>query len=280
MKKALILVTFGSTYLGPHETFARIREFFAEAYPEHDIHMAFTSGICAARWHKKTGERYRSADLILKDLGEAGYGEVLIQSLHIIPGLEYSFIHRRYLPKFVEKYPNVRVRVGTPLLCDEDDIRRVGDIIHREFALRLDVGEALVLMGHGNDTEDFPEANNKYNQLNDYLQTLDEKIVIGTVDYEGMLYEEVEEYLKEHCPAPSVVNFMPLMSVAGDHALNDMAGEWQEGEPLEEQSWICRLQEAGYTSSREEHCHLYGLGDIAEIREIWLEHLRRADQEG
>lgn len=274
---ALVLVTFGSTYPGPHQTFATIRAFFAEAYPEHDIYMAFTSSICARRWREKTGEQYHSADILLEEIGQRAYRDVLIQSLHIIPGLEYSFIHNIYLPKFVERYPHIPVRVGKPLLYSEADIQRVGDIIYNEFATRLMRGEALVLMGHGNDTEDFPEANAKYDALNAYLQTLDEKIVIGTVDYEGMLYEEVEAYLLEHCPPPVAVNFLPLMSVAGDHALNDMAGEWQEGEALDEQSWICRLQEAGYTSEREEHCHLYGLGDLPAIRQIWLEHLQEAE---
>ncbi len=274
---ALVLVTFGSTYPGPHETFAKLRSFFGEAYPEHDIYMAFTSGICARRWYKKTGEQYYSADILLENIGQQGYQAVLIQSLHIIPGLEYSFIHKRYLPKFQEKYPHIPVRIGKPLLYSDDDIKRVGDIIYNEFESRLNHGEALVLMGHGNDTDNFPEANAKYDKLNAYLQTLDEKIVIGTVDYEGMLYEEIESYLLEHCSPGTKVNLLPLMSVAGDHALNDMAGEWEDDAPIEEQSWICRLQEAGYRSDREENCHLYGLADIPSIREIWLEHLREAE---
>ena len=70
---ALLLVTFGSTYPGPHETFARTRAFFAEAYPDSDIYMAFTSRICIARWYKKTGEQYHTADVILDKIGQAGY---------------------------------------------------------------------------------------------------------------------------------------------------------------------------------------------------------------
>ena len=93
---ALLLVTFGSTYPGPHETFARTRAFFAEAYPDSDIYMAFTSRICIARWYKKTGEQYHTADVILDKIGQAGYKRVRIQSLHIIPGLEFSFIHNLY----------------------------------------------------------------------------------------------------------------------------------------------------------------------------------------
>lgn len=274
---ALILVTFGSTYPGPHETFARLRAFFAQAYPDYEVFMSFTSGICAKRWFKKTGEQYPSTDILLKQIGEAGYQAVLIQSLHIIPGLEYSFIHNRYLPKFKAEYPHIPVKVGKPLLYTDADIERVAGIIYRVFAERLQRGEALVLMGHGNDTDKFPIANGKYKLLNDKLQSFDKKIVIGTVDYEGMLYEQVEEYLLAHCPPPMVVNFLPLMSVAGDHALNDMAGEWIEGEDLEEQSWYNRIKRLGYTSEREEHCHLWGLGDLPEICDIWLEHAHAAE---
>lgn len=274
---ALILVTFGSTYPGPHETFARIRKLFAQAYPQHQIFMAFTSGICSKRWFKKTGELYPSTDVILNEIGEAGYKEVLIQSLHIIPGLEYSFIEQRYLPAFRLKYPNIPVKVGLPLLANDEDIKRVGNILYKHLLPRLQVGELFVLMGHGNDTDDFPEANDKYRQLNLYLQSLDKKIVIGTVDYTEMLYDHIEAYLLTHYPPPAVVNFFPLMSVAGDHAINDMAGEWEDGVELEEQSWWCRLRELGYHSDKTENCHLYGLADFPEICQIWLEHLQQAE---
>ena len=276
---ALLLVTFGSTYPGPHETFARTRAFFAEAYPDSDIYMAFTSRICIARWYKKTGEQYHTADVILDKIGQAGYKRVRIQSLHIIPGLEFSFIHNLYLPKFREQYPEIPVVVGRPLLDEEHDIRRVGDIIYKAFEPRLSRGEGLVLMGHGNDTDDFPEANIRYERLNAYLQSLDNKIVIGTVDYEAMLYDVVEKHLHQALPAPAVLNLLPLMSVAGDHALNDLAGERNEDEELEEQSWMVRLQEDGYTINPQEHCHLHGLADYKEICQIWLEHLQEAEQQ-
>lgn len=274
---AILLVTFGSTYPGPHRTFARIRAFFAEHYPDRDIYMAFTSGMCMRRWYDKTGEQYYPADQWLEAIGAAGYRRVSIQSLHIIPGLEYSFIRERYLPAFAEKYPHIPVAVGLPLLYDEADIRRVGRILYEAFADRLSAGEALVLMGHGNSTDKFPEANGKYDALNAYLQSLDPKIVIGTVDYEAMLYHDVEAHLMEHCPPPTRLNFLPLMSVAGDHALNDMVGEWEDDTPLEEQSWRCRLLDRGFVADRDTHCHLHGLGDYEAICQVWLDHLRDAE---
>lgn len=275
--EALLLVTFGSTYPGPHRTFAHIRAYFQALYPHRDIFMAFTSSVCMRRWHEKTGESYFPANQWLEAIGRAGYRQVSLQSLHIIPGLEYSFITKRYIPEFCAKYPDVRVALGEPLLFDERDIQEVGQIIYRAFAERLGAGEGLVLMGHGNHTDKFPEANGKYDELNAYLQSLDKKIVIGTVDYESMLYEHVLAHLQEHCPAPATLNYLPLMSVAGDHALNDMVGDWEEGEPIEEQSWLCRLREEGYQAS-EENLHMHGLGDYDAICAVWAKHLEEAER--
>lgn len=275
--EALLLVTFGSTYPGPHRTFAHIRAFFAQAFPQRDIYMAFTSGMCMRRWFEKSGEQYYPADKWLDAIGKQGYKRVSVQSLHIIPGLEYSFIHKRYLPAFKAQYPHIPITIGEPLLSSAQDIEAVGQVIYKVFANRLNAGEALVMMGHGNHTDHFPEANDKYRQLNEYLQTLDPKIAIATVDYDAMLYEHLEEYLTRVCPPPTTINYLPLMSVAGDHALNDMVGDYEEDAPSEEQSWRTRLTAIGYISDTEQNCHMHGLGDYDEICEIWLNHLLSAE---
>ena len=58
---------------------------------------------------------------------------------------------------------------------------------------------------------------------------------------------------------------MPFMLVAGDHALNDMAGP-------EEDSWQSQLTEAGY---RVESV-LRGLGENPAFRKIYLQHVAEA----
>ena len=131
-------------------------------------------------------------------------------------------------------------------------------------------------MGHGNHTDKYPEANDRYRQLYDYLQTLSPRMLVGTVDYESMLFDHVAERLAEVAPAGTVLNLLPLMSVAGDHALNDLAGDEEDGEPLEEQSWKVRFKAQDYRIDPE-HCHMKGLADFASLRQIWVDHLMEAE---
>ena len=209
--RALLLVTFGSTYEGPHQTFARLKATFAESFPDRDIYMAFTSKFCIRKWKEKTGEEYFTTDKWLEALGEAGYGSISIQSLHVIPGLEYSFIEDRYLPLFHKQFPTIPTTVGVPLLWSKTDIQRVGNAIYSLFRERIERGEALILMGHGNHTDKYPEANDRYRQLYDYLQTLSPRMLVGTVDYESMLFDHVAERRAEFAPAGTVPNLLPLM---------------------------------------------------------------------
>lgn len=57
------------------------------------------------------------------------------------------------------------------------------------------------------------------------------------------------------------VTLIPFMFVAGDHARNDIDGEWRE-----------ELNEAGFNVSTV----LEGLGQIQEIQDIYIEHIKEA----
>ena len=55
---------------------------------------------------------------------------------------------------------------------------------------------------------------------------------------------------------------MPFMIVAGDHAINDMAGD-------EEDSWKKVLMEKGF----EVEIYMKGLGENPKIRQIYIDHI-------
>ena len=89
-----------------------------------------------------------------------------------------------------------------------------------------------------------------------------ENVIVGSV--EG--YPEIDQVLKQlgKCGAKKVV-IAPFMIVAGDHAINDMAGE-------EEDSWKNIISKAGY----EVQTVLKGLGEYESIRKLFVEHAREA----
>lgn len=268
--EAILLVTFGSTHKEAHETFRKIRSSFEKAFPDKDIYMAFTSTICIKRWGAKTGQNYETPDISLNKIAKANYTKVYVQSLHIIPGYEYSLIVNRYVPQFQKEYPQIPILISEPLLSDNKDIQTVGNILYNQYKHELQEGEYLVLMGHGNDTDNYPEANGKYDQLNEYLQSLNKGIMIGTVDYTRLLFSSVLEYLEKTANKGAIINLAPLMSIAGDHAKNDMAGKYIPDIPMEDQSWAVQLQKRDYKTN----CILKGLAENKQIIQVWINHLK------
>lgn len=273
--QALLLVTFGSTYEGAHKTFATIRKEYEEGFPEADVYMCFTSSICIRRWYDKTGEKYLTPEESLENLAQMGYRSIVVQSLHLLFGYEYALLNEVAMPKFRQLHPEVSLSIGLPLLSTQEDIAKVGEVLYHHFESRLSQGEAWVLMGHGCRHSQYADSNLAYNQLNSYLQGKNNRILIGTVDYEDMLFENTLLQLSQVLPPQGVVNLIPLMSVAGDHTIHDLMGGRDTDAPIEEQSWRIQLEDLGYKIS-EENCHLVGLGDLFAIRLLWLEHTRQA----
>ena len=59
----------------------------------------------------------------------------------------------------------------------------------------------------------------------------------------------------------------PLMVVAGDHANNDMAGD-------DEDSWKSQFEASGEFDSVD--CQIAGLGEIADIQQLYVAHTKAA----
>ena len=267
---ALLLVAFGSTYPEPHATYARQLAQFREAFPEADIFLSFTSGVCIRRWEARSGERYFMPDVWLASFAAKGYRRVCVQSLHIFPGEEFQLLRDRYIG--ADAAP--AVCCGTALLTSDADIEAVGRVLADTFAAELQAGEAVAFMGHGNARAAYAEANGAYARIERAMQTYaaarygNGRIFVGTVDYEPMLIGHVIEQLEAAgVPKKTPVNLHPLMAVAGDHANNDMSDE------EDDESWISLLKAAGWTTVKPT---VKGLGDYPAVNAIWIDHLREA----
>ncbi|QHI71523.1 sirohydrochlorin cobaltochelatase [Aminipila terrae] len=261
MKKALLIVSFGTSHKETRDkTIGEIEKFISKAYPDRELRRAFTSSIIMKVLKNRDHIHIDNVTEAMERLATDGFEDVLIQPTHIINGDEYDKMMEQIEP-FTTSFDTIRV--GSALLTTSQDYDKVCHAIMAEVP-ELDMtkakkgdceNKALILMGHG--TGHFADA--AYAALDYRFKSLGyENVFVGTV--EG--YPDVELVLK-HVKKynPKEVVLMPFMVVAGDHAVNDMAGD-------EEDSWKVLFNKAGYKVS----CILRGIGEFKGIQQIYLEH--------
>jgi sirohydrochlorin cobaltochelatase len=259
-KKGILLVAFGSSIPEAWVAFEHIEKKTSVAFPEVPVRWAFTSHMI----RKKMAEEGKNLDSVAKalaNMAEEGFTHVAVQSLHTIPGEEFH-----ELKQTVRAFGHIPegfqiISIGLPLLGDQKDMERVVSAIMSAIPEQRKPEDAVVLMGHGT-----PHGSNAfYTALMWQLQMQDPNVFIGVV--EG--FPEIGNIL----PVLKARNIqkvwlMPFMSVAGDHARNDMAGP-------DEDSWKSVLNHAGM------RCEviLRGTGEYDEFIDIWVDHIRDAMKE-
>lgn len=257
-KKALMIVSFGTSFDEAMPAIVHIEETCRRAFPEYDFYRAFTSGMIIRKLKKTKNVQIDNPQEVMEKLAARGYDEVLCQPTHIINGMEYEKMMGMLRP-YKEQIPVIRV--GKPLLTEEEDYRKACQIVMQQLSAPLAKDEAFVLMGHG--TEHY--ANSAYCQFENMLRDLGyENTYVGTVEgFPGL------DYVIRRMKIRGIrkVHLMPLMIVAGDHARNDLAG-------AEEDSWNSLLQAEGF----ETDIVLKGMGEIDGIAQIFVEHLEAAEQ--
>jgi len=138
-------------------------------------------------------------------------------------------------------------------------------------------------MGHGNpDTYDTFKANIRYTQLEEALQAYSKNYFVGTVDMPDNYKQEVHARMQEAGIKSGEVYLHALMSIAGDHAHNDMAGEGADywgNEETEDDSWFEYFNHNGYTSkvTLGSNNEPLGLLEISGVLNVWIEHTKNAE---
>lgn len=254
-KEAILLVTFGSSYKRPEATFQNIEKNFREAYPKTDIYWAFTSKMIRKILNKR-GEgpfkNIQSSKEMLLNLKAKGYNKIALQSLHVIPGTEYNDL-KEIVADFQKQNPNIKITLGTPLMNTDKDMQALADIIVKMFDAK---DRTVIMMGHGT----VHEANDRYTRIDKIFKKTNPNFIVGTVEAAPGIDEVV---VAAKALSSKNILLMPLMSVAGDHATNDMAGD-------EEDSWKTVLEKEGFNVTSE----LQGLCDYDEVVTIFIDHFK------
>ncbi len=257
VKKGILLAAFGSSMDEAQITFENIDKAVKKAFPDVPVRWAFSSAIIRNILAKE-GRVVDSPVAAMSKMMDEGFTHVAVQSLHTIPGEEFFGIVDT-VKKF-EGMPKgmTKVTVGNPLLYSDADMRNTVKAVIANIPKDRKAKDAVVLMGHG--THHF--ANIFYPASQYYFSQADPKIFVGTVEGAPTL-DDVKGMLAKS--KAKKVYLMPYMSVAGDHARNDMAGD-------EADSWKSELTKDGYKCVSV----LKGTAEFPQVVDIWVDHLKVA----
>ncbi|MBR5055610.1 MAG: sirohydrochlorin cobaltochelatase, partial [Bacteroidales bacterium] len=243
--KVILLVAFGSTWQQAFDAFDGTVEAYKSKFSGYDVFLSYSSAICINR--AAAGENaadgaevrnYYAPPFWLNAFAQKGvqYKEIVVQSLQVIPGEEYTRVIN-YIKDFAnnangdisdEYLSKVVLKLGVPLLQDaEKDVNDVATALNNLYKSQA-ANDVVAFMGHGNpDSYDTYKANIRYTQLEEALQTFSPNYFVGTVDMMENFKTHVYARMKEAGLTTSnkKVYLHPLMSINGDHGHNDMAGD-------------------------------------------------------
>jgi sirohydrochlorin cobaltochelatase len=256
-KKGILLVAFGTTVPEARTALDHIGQQAHRRFADLEIRWAYSSRIVREKLAAQ-GLDFDSPAMALARMMDDGFTHVAVQSLHTIPGEEFHGLHQTVqafsgLPKGMES-----VVLGWPLLASPADVEACAAAIVASLPPERKAGEAVVFLGHGTHHP----ANIYYPGLQYSLNRLDPLVLIGNLDGTPSL-DDVRGVLRDR--KVSKVYLQPFMAVAGDHAVNDMAGD-------EEDSWKSVLEADGLTCVPV----LRGTAEFEAFVNIWLDHLQAA----
>ena len=288
----LLVVSFGTSFNDSRaEDIGGIEKALAKANPDWAVRRAFTAQIIINHVFARDGEQIDNVDQALQKAIDAKVKNLVIQPTHLMHGAEYDELVEA-LDKVKDKFESVKV--AEPLLGEvgkdakeiNPDKEAMGKALVAEAVAKSDYdsldaaaedGTAFVFMGHGTSHE----AAVTHDQMQAQFEALGYKnVFVGTVEGNpaDTALPEVKKAVEK--AGYKKVILRPMMVVAGDHANNDMAGD-------EEGSWYYGFVNGGDFEvegadapvdtgkgfgKENVTCQIEGLGRIADIQKIYVQH--------
>lgn len=246
-KPVIVLCAFG-TSTEAMETYDYIDKVISKNYSEYEIIWAYTSNIIIKKL-KEEGIVHYTLPEVYENLRKEGKTNVVVQSLHIVPGQEF---HQK-----IVRVPSkgLNVKYGYPLLSDESDFEKLFKALEPSFPSENE--SVTILCGHGNDHR--PEFNASLIKMDEYLRKNRKNTFLATVEGQP----GVEKAFRDaKSSGLDKVHFVPIMLVAGDHILNDVMGD-------EEDSWKNQLGPMKATAEK-------GMGYNNAVIQIFIDHISSA----
>lgn len=249
---ALLLAAYGAAN---HHSQRAIRNFEAACRERFDalpVRWAFTSVILRERM----ANMRKKSDSILKALEKLWHEKYLcvaIQPLQAIPGQEYNYVAQAAQKAVLTC--GLDCEVGQPLMSIAEDAQKVAAALAAHLPEERKTGEDVVFVGHGARHENFY----LYRDLACALSAQDRHLHLGAMSGDLPLENILPGLHSE------VIWLIPLLSVIGRHAGNDICGDGPA-------SWRSQIERAGHKCLPV----LRGISEYHAIAEIWLDNLAQA----
>ena len=284
----LLVVSFGTSFNDSRATdIGGIEKALQTAYPDWSVRRAFTAQIIINHVQARDGEKIDNMQQALDRAVENGVKNLVVQPTHLMHGAEYDELVG-VVDGYKDKFESVEI--AEPLLgevgedasvINPDKERAAKDMVEEAVSVSdydsLDAmkedGTALVFMGHGTSHV----ANVTYDQMQTQMNELGyENVFVGTV--EGNPPDTALPEVKKAVEAKGYTKIIlrPMMVVAGDHANNDMAGDWAnafiEGGEFEVEGADAPVDIGEGFGKENVTSQVEGLGRIADIEQMYVEH--------
>ena len=284
----LLVVSFGTSFNDSRATdIGGIEKALQEAYPDWSVRRAFTAQIIINHVQARDGEKIDNMQQALDRAVANEVKNLVVQPTHLMHGAEYDELVG-VVEGYKDKFESVEIaepllgEVGADASVINEDKARAAEAMVAEAvkvsdydsldAMKED-GTALVFMGHGTSHE----ANVTYDQMQTQMGELGyENVFVGTVEGNppDTALPEVKKAVEEKGYTKIILR--PMMVVAGDHANNDMAGDWGDafinGGEFEVEGADAPVEIGEGFGEDNVTSQIEGLGRIADIQKMYVEH--------
>jgi sirohydrochlorin cobaltochelatase len=257
-KCGILLIDYGTPGAAAEKAPDVFGRLVRRTFPLLPVYRACSSERMRAR-RAATGNEADSVRGALRRMARERYERVAVQSLHLVPGLEYRVMSEEIAEARVAGGPK-HISVGAPLLREGADADEAAVALTEHLPEERAPEEVVVCVGHGGR-----ESDDCYARLASAAAARDRRVLIGTLSGKQGV-EGILEKLHVLCNGTEGrVWLVPLLAAAGKHAAEDIAGAG-------EHSWRGRIEAAGFGC----RVRLKGIAEYEGFARIWLARLTAA----
>ncbi len=255
-KTGILLVAFGSATPTGQQTLALFDAKVRALFPHIPIRWAFTS----ERMRDRLTAARKKTDSVKKALCRMifeKYSHIAVQSLHLIPGMEYEALYADIINAQRES-GFAHIEVGMPLMASSLDVTPTARALLAHIPKERQPEDAVICMAHGTKHD----AATGYDALAAEVLAVDPRIFIGTLEGSRSINHILPLLQGKDIRRAWL---LPLLAVIGKHAETDMAGETPR-------SWRSQIEAYNIQCIPV----LKGTAEYTGFINIWLTHLADA----